>query len=283
MKKNIVLIVSILSILFIHTSLLLASPTQNRIDKDLASGENIVIHVLVALADNKNQWIVPVPDSLGNGQVAKSNLYWGALYGVKTHMKKSGWKKVRSDKVPDHRILERLILKRKFARKGKTVSLYLVAEAWDGKYIMDTIKQFLRYSGGFDSFNLNAKGLTLRVGGMAHLMVYIGHNALMDYGGAKDLFLSNQKPSKNKPYNDAVVLSCKSNPYFCPRLKKSGTHPLLLTTGLMAPEAYTLQAAISKWIAGKDDNTIRKAAAKSYNKYQKSGLRAAERLFGVKK
>ena len=47
------------------------------------------IHVFVALCDNDNQGIVPVPSKLGNGQDPKNNLYWGALYGVKTHFKNS--------------------------------------------------------------------------------------------------------------------------------------------------------------------------------------------------
>ncbi|WP_176700834.1 hypothetical protein [Gilliamella sp. Fer4-1] len=37
-----------------------------------------VIHVLVALCDNKYQKIVPVPKAIGNGQDPKSNLYWGS-------------------------------------------------------------------------------------------------------------------------------------------------------------------------------------------------------------
>lgn len=45
------------------------------------------IHVFVALCDNANQGIVPVPESLGNGQDPKSNLYWGAIYGLKSYFK----------------------------------------------------------------------------------------------------------------------------------------------------------------------------------------------------
>jgi hypothetical protein len=36
----------------------------------------------------------------------------------------------------------------------------------------------------------------------------------------------------------------------------------------MAPEAYSLHAAIKQWIAGADDNQVRKAAASSYNKWR---------------
>ena len=43
-----------------------------------------VIHVFVALADNVNQGIVPVSASLGNGDNPKTNLYWGAAFGVRT-------------------------------------------------------------------------------------------------------------------------------------------------------------------------------------------------------
>ena len=36
-----------------------------------------VIHVLVALCDNENQGIVPVPAFLGNGEDTQRNLYCG--------------------------------------------------------------------------------------------------------------------------------------------------------------------------------------------------------------
>lgn len=38
-----------------------------------------IIHVFVALADNVNQGIVPVPAKLGNGEDPVHNLYWGPL------------------------------------------------------------------------------------------------------------------------------------------------------------------------------------------------------------
>ena len=48
-----------------------------------------VIHVFVALADNVNQGIVPVSRSLGDGDNPKTNLYWGAAFGVKTFFSKN--------------------------------------------------------------------------------------------------------------------------------------------------------------------------------------------------
>ena len=47
------------------------------------------IHVYVALCDNKNQGIVPVSKTLGNGQNPTTNLYWGAAYGIRTFFDRS--------------------------------------------------------------------------------------------------------------------------------------------------------------------------------------------------
>src|SRR5262245_57039506 len=48
-----------------------------------------VVHVLVALCDNENQGIVPVPAAIGNGEDPPKNLYWGAAFGVKTFFTRS--------------------------------------------------------------------------------------------------------------------------------------------------------------------------------------------------
>jgi len=47
----------------------------------------------------------------------------------------------------------------------------------------------------------------------------------------------------------------------------------------MAPEAYTLAAALDGWMAGEPDREIRTRAATAYAKYQKISVGAAQRLF----
>ena len=68
--------------------------TQARLSDDLGTGRPVVIHVVVALCDNANQGIVPVPNKLGDGRDPGSNLYWGALYGLRTHITRilGSWK-----------------------------------------------------------------------------------------------------------------------------------------------------------------------------------------------
>jgi len=79
-----------------------------------SNSEIKTIHVFVALCDNVNQGIVPVPQKLGNGQDAKNNLYWGALYGVKTFFKNDkDWMLVSSETNLKTDVLERVLFKHK--------------------------------------------------------------------------------------------------------------------------------------------------------------------------
>lgn len=95
------------------------------------------IHVFVALCDNANQGIVPVPKTLGNGQNPKTNLYWGALYGVKTHFKRSkDWTFIKTLKSSNPKILERVLF------KHVSSNTYLLADAYDGRFIKQTITHF---------------------------------------------------------------------------------------------------------------------------------------------
>lgn len=260
-----------------------ASTTQERISKDIARGKPIVIHVSVALADNKHQWIAPVNESIGNGQDARGNLYWGARYGLKNFLvKDAGWKVIKQVATQDKRRLESLVFTKLIARNGHQVKVYLIADAWDGRYISETIRQFLSFSAGSDVITLVVNDqLSLDAGGAAHLKVYIGHDALMDYFGLKNKSIRNPEKAVNALESDAIVLACKSKAYFEPRLKALGSHPLVLTTGLMAPEAYSLDAAITTWVTGAGDNEVRKSVAAAYAKYQKISLSSAGRLFNV--
>ena len=65
-----------------------------------------MIHVFVALADNVNQGIVPVEASLGNGDNAATNLYWGAAFGIRTFFSKNrDWELISVTPNPSARIL----------------------------------------------------------------------------------------------------------------------------------------------------------------------------------
>jgi len=225
------------------------------------------IHVFVALCDNVNQGIVPVPKKLGNGQNANNNLYWGALYGVKSYFKRSkDWTLVSTQLNPENHILERLLF------KHNNSNTYLLADAHDGKYIKTTTTRFLEANAGQNAITIEYNNQKLLFGGGANLLAYVGHDGLMEFNVE-----GNFKPI-NTDKREAIILACISKDYFKPYLEQTESNPLVWTTGLMAPEAYTLKAAISGWILNETNLQIRERAAQAYNKYQKCGIRGARNL-----
>ena len=211
-------------------------------------GEPLRVHVTVALCDNESQGIVPVPAAIGDGDNPRTNLYWGAMYGVKSWLKRDGWK-VEKAASPHEYVLERIIARKKIGNRD----VILTADAWRGSRIREAITSFLERA-SMDG---------------ADVVAYVGHDGLMEFDVSPRVHRATKKPR-------AIVLACVSLQYFDKHLKRAGSTPLLLTTGLMAPEAYTLTAAIEAHVRGAN---VREAAAQAYHKYQKCGVKAARRLF----
>lgn len=242
-----------------------AEPTPQKIEKQKNSGR--VIHVLVALCDNENQGVVPVPAHLGNGEDAAKNLYWGAAYGVKTFFSKSkNWQKLSEENNPKENVLQRIVF------RHKTQNVYLVADAYRGSKMKETINDFFSAVSGEKLENIVADAKTLQISGSADLIAFVGHNGLMDFS----LAASPQKLDDEK--RDAVILACASRNYFSKHLKKTGANPLLWTSNLMAPEAYILHDALEGWVKNEDARKIRVRAASAYAKYQRISQKSAENL-----
>jgi hypothetical protein len=242
--------------------LLLALPAFGQADEGGAK----TIHVFVALCDNKYQGIVPVPKAIGNGQDHNNNLYWGALYGIRTYFRKSNEWKLLSTRGRDGIILERLIF------KHATKNYYLIADAYDGQYIEQCTIDFLRGVSGIQKDTVILNDKTLGISGNASLLAYIGHNGLMDFE------LTETYANSDNKVRDAIILACYSKRYFTPSLKEANANPLLWTTHLMAPEAYTLHDALSGYVNGESNANIREKGAAAYARYQKCSLKAARGL-----
>jgi hypothetical protein len=225
------------------------------------------IHVLVALCDNDNQGIVPVPKKIGNGQDPANNLYWGCGFGVKTFIKKqTDWKFIKQIDHPTKQIYERLIF------KHKDSLIYLVADAYDGAKIKQTVTDFLNYSSGLNKITMDLNSVKISAGGNADLICYVGHDGLMDFS------LDNYPSQSDKKKREVVILACASKNYFSSHIRKTGAYPLLWTTNLMCPEAYTLDTVIDSWIINDTQDITREKAAQTYNKYQKCGIKGARNL-----
>ena len=242
-----------------------------------------VVHVVVALCDNLHQGIVPVPLAIGNGQNPATNLYWGAAYGIKTFLSRQPeWVLVDRQPAPSAQVLERLV----FELKGQ--NLYLVADAWDGREIRSAITVFLEYAAGLrpeavplagvspaKAAGAAARPAALRAGGQAGLIVYVGHNGLMDF--SLDPFPQSGRTGRR----DAAVFACLSRSYFLEALRQAGARPLILTRSLMCPEAYSTHALVMGWARGENAASLLERIAASYSRYQKCGLKAARSVFAA--
>lgn len=226
-----------------------------------------IIHVLVALCDNVNQGIVPVPAHLGNGEDTAKNLYWGAAYGVKTYFSKSvNWTKVATIANPKENVLERIIFKHKMQ------NVYLIADAYRGSKMKETINDFFSAVTGETLENIKIGDETVQTLGSANLVAFVGHDGLMDFKLDKNLV----KKDENK--RDAIILACASRQFFGEHLKKTNAKPLLWTSNLMAPEAYILHDALESWTKGESDSQIQIRAASAYAKFQRISVKSAGRL-----
>ena len=258
-------------------SVVIAAETDaasRRVLEDFNSGKPLVAHVIVALADNEHQGIVPIPAALGDGDRPQSNLYWGAMYGVKGFLNRSAdWRAVPLPASGDPRVLERVLFHRDVMRDGEPASVYLLAEAWRGREIAASTGWFLEMTRGQHVETVRVDGRDIAAGGAAHLVAYVGHNGLMDFD-VPELHPGIEKGSPRT----VVVLACQSDFYFSTLIRPHAA-PLVTTASLMAPEAYTLDAVVSSWFAGATRTEVLESAAGAYGKYQKIPVRSARRIF----
>lgn len=231
-----------------------------------------IIHVYVALCDNINQGIIPVSERLGNGEDPGNNLYWGAFYGVKTHFKNSDdWKLLAALKNPQPDVLERCLF------KSLEFNAFLVADAYRGKSIKKTISDFLYATAGKASEQIKIQSgqndFIIDAGGRSDLVAYVGHNGLMDFS------LEEYPKGNNNHEREVIILACASKKHFFDPIRKSGAYPLIWTTALLAPEAYSLKSALTGWLQEKSGEAVLNQTARTYAKFQKCSLKAAEKLF----
>jgi len=224
------------------------------------------IHIYVALCDNIHQGIVRVPEKIGNGQDIHNNLYWGCGYGIRTFFKNSKeWtliRKFRLDKVR----LERLVF------KHKTKNYVLIADAYDGQYIEQCTKDFLRSSCGQLKDTIHIGKSVVGIAGNAKLVAYIGHDGLMDFE------LTETFENRDKLKRDVIILACYSRSYFSPHLRAANVNPIVWTAHLMCPEAYTIHDALIGYVNNETPQSIHNRAVMAYSKYQKCSKKAAQNI-----
>lgn len=230
-----------------------------------------VIHVFVALADNASQGLVPVPAKIGNGDDPGNNLYWGCDEGVRAWFTRSAqWKKVPGPKPGRPEVLERVLF------KHKEKDAWLVADAWRGSQMKACLQTFAAAAAGQGGEGIQVGEVTLKAGGAATMVAFIGHNGLMDF--SLDWPAAGAAGGQPKP---AIVLCCMSQKYFSEPLRQVGAAPLLTTTQLMYPGAFILHDSVAAWLEGKGSAAVPEATGKAYARNQEISVKAGLGVFGA--
>jgi len=238
--------------------------------KRIAEGKPLYVHIFVPLCDNENQGIVPTSKAFGDGLSLKTNLYWGAGYGMRTHFKrKKAWKLLSAKQDIDNNILERLVFVKKFPNKA---NVYLTIDAYRGDRMKECLVDYfdaLSYK-SVETYNTGKDTVLIRSN--ADLLILNGHNGLMDTGVTGVLNTTNN-------YKDAAVIACDSHSYFAERFKCTKSYPLVTTVSLLGPEAYVAHGIIDAWATLKTEEQIRLSAGDAMYYIFKRHQKGMRRMF----
>lgn len=233
-------------------------------------GSPLVVHLFVPLCDNENQGIIPVSKSLGDGRNLKTNLYWGAGYGIKTHFKRNkSWQMAYSEFNINENILERCVFKKKYSNGAQVI---LIADAYAGDKMQPCLQNFFGELAGTALDTLYLDNDTLLPSGSADFLIFNGHNGLMD--NYMDVIQNVDNIEK-----DAAVISCLSSSFFMEHLKCLKAYPLVVTRDYLPPEGYIAEAIIDAWAELKPDEEIRLSAGNAMFRIFKRNQKAMQRIF----
>ncbi len=241
---------------------------RDRIEADAEARSPLVAHVTVVLCTNRQK----VTD-ICNENIAKTNLYWGAQFGVRAYfMRQKEWEKILVSNPKDKRIIDRVLFKRTVTLKQRDTDIYLVADVWRGGNAKEATAHFLTMTSGENIEKIKAGNKTLYAGGDAHMTAYIGHNVL----AKNTLDLTLQKTTMP---NSSVVLGRNTATDFSQRLRNIGSFPLITTNGRMTPDAHTLESIIVTWFSSISPSETRNAAAEAYKKLRGGSVSGRKKLF----
>ncbi len=229
---------------------------KKRLKAKNGNGEPYFVHIFVPLCDNENQGIVPTSKSLGDGLSLRTNLYWATKGGMKRHFNDSkDWKLVYSAKDVSSSVLERVIFERDFSG----TQVYVIADAYRGDRMEETVNDFLASLAYEKKGEVELEsGKTVKFGGHSDLMVFNGHNGMMD-----NIDVRNWK-NKTEKKTDAVINACVSYNYFEEELMLAQAYPLIRTNTLLYPAAYSIEQVIIDWINDTTEKQIALNAGRVY-------------------
>lgn len=229
---------------------------RNRLEAKISAQQPLIVHVYIPLCDNIHQGIVPTTKSLGDGFSTRTNLYWATSGGTKKFFQKhADWKQVYIAKNINGDILERVA----FERTYKNTKVYLIADAYQGDKMEETVNDFLAAASSQKQEKLGiSPSLTLDIAGASDLVMFNGHNGMMDNIDVKNWVNDGSK------HTDVVINACVTYDYFEEELLKAKAYPLVRTRSLLYPGACVLAQVIDDWVADIPEAQLTANAGRTY-------------------
>jgi hypothetical protein len=205
-----------------------------------------------------------------DGTNPKSNVYWGAGYGLKTYFKRyDNWKVIYQKDSISEFVAERVVFAKTFVNKAQ---VYLIADAYFGYGMEFCLNDYFSaiWEENTDSVNILDKAIPAN--GNADLIVFNGHNGLLDY----EIVLKNRKCVIQK---ETAIICCGSYCNFIDKIKLYHTFPLIRTLDAITAEACILTSIIEPWEMLKSDEEIRQNVMRKYISIHHCSNEDADRIF----
>lgn len=239
----------------------------------VARSEPLVVRVIIALCSNSQidcgaAWA-------GQPGRARTNVYWGAIFGARTIFDgpRSGWETVEVA-AGEGSVVERAVYRRFVDgaswQRTEPVEQIAVLEAFHGDAIDEAVGELLRTAaaGGTVRFLDGGVERVQRI----HAVGYAGHNRLMDGAAIPPV-------RRTKDAVRSFVLACNSDQWFSNVLRELGSRPIVMTRALMAPEGYVVNAAVKAIGDNEPDSVVRDRVVGAYAKWQRIQVGQASALF----
>jgi len=227
----------------------------------------LAVTVHVGLADTASS---RVPERFGDGEHPGTNLTWGALYGVDTHLPNSaGWDRVYGDDGGGGPILRRSVFRRPcqataaWRARGvdRPFEIYLLANAWPHAHLRTAMVQPLRELLAGETTTIRIGQHEIGFGGAGDVAGYIGPNPMLT--AYWDAFAG--LPRRPSDGERGVFYACpRSAVVLHAACVDHGLYPLLFTRTSVPPEGYLVSGLMDALGAGVLDAGLLDAVAAAY-------------------
>ncbi len=268
-----------------HSASLSSSPSpslQSAVFPDPVPFEESVVRMIeaegylsmtvhVGLADHSSS---TVASRFGDGDDPATNLCWGALFGVETHLANAGgWGRAFTDDGDGGEIVRRVVFHRVAEPTEAWLSLgvtspfdvYVLANAWPSRSIVAAMEQPLRDAMTDAETLMSVDGIDIAFGAASAVVGYFGHNLMLDeYWDPFESLVVGEHPHQAGVF----YLCSRSAVVLHQAVVDHGLYSVLFVRDPVVPEAYLLDGMLKAIVLGELADGVLDGAAEAYSQYQ---------------